>query len=123
MEPTHARQACQKGGYAVSKVIMCSVRLSPQEYCYIQRKCEDANITHSDYIRAAIKGRDVHIIEGLSDMVIALNRIGNNINQIAKAVNYGLLSGAESDIRKAVNEISDLKKELFILSRQADICR
>ena len=34
-------------------------------------------------------------------MIVALNRIGNNINQIAKAFNYGLLSGAEADIKKS----------------------
>ena len=56
-------------------------------------------------------------------MIVELNRIGNNINQIAKAVNYGLLTGAEADIKKAVLEITDIKRELLKISRRVDICR
>lgn len=105
------------------KAIMCSVRLSPQEYCLMQQKCEATNITHSDYIRGAIKGRDVRIIEGLPDMVIALNRIGNNVNQIARAINYGLLSGAEKEIKQSAKDIAEMKKELLVISRKVDLCR
>ena len=56
-------------------------------------------------------------------MIVALNRIGNNINQIAKAFNYGLLSGAEADIKRAALDIAEMKKVLFRISRKVDICQ
>lgn len=107
----------------MNKSRMFSVRLSPQEYYAMRQKCDRAGISCSDYIRAAIRDRDVTIIEGLPEMVLAVNRIGNNINQIAKAVNYGLLTGAESDLRKAVADLSDMRKELLEIGKRVDICR
>lgn len=107
----------------MSRSRMFSVRLSTSEYYAMQQKCDRAGISCSDYVRAAIRDRDVTIIEGLPDMVLAVNRIGNNINQIAKAVNYGMFTGAESDLRKAVEDLSDMRKELLKIGKRVDICR
>lgn len=63
------------------------------------------------------------MVEGIPEMVIALNRIGNNINQIARAVNYGLLMGVETDIKKAALDLNSMKNELLQISRKVDICR
>lgn len=107
----------------MKKSIMFSVRMTPLEHEALKNKCEKSGVAVSEYVRAAMKGRDVTVIEGIPEMIVALNRIGNNINQIAKAFNYGLLSGAETDIRKAALDIAEMKKELLKISRKVDVCQ
>ena len=107
----------------MKKSTMCSVRMTPFEYAALEERCEKSGVTISDFIRAASKETNLIMIEGIPEMIVELNRIGNNINQIAKAVNYGLLTGAEADIKKADLEITDIKRELLKISRRVDICR
>lgn len=102
---------------------MYSVRLTPLEYEALKSKCEKSSMEVSEFVRSAMKGKNVSVIEGIPEMIVALNRIGNNINQIAKAFNYGLLSGAEADIKRAALDIAEMKKELFRISRKVDICQ
>ena len=104
----------------MKKSVMYSVRLTPLEYEALKSKCEKSGVEVSEFVRSAMKGKNVSVIEGIP---VALNRIGNNINQIAKAFNYGLLSGAEADIKRAALDIAEMKKELFRISRKVDICQ
>lgn len=107
----------------MKKSIMFSVRLTPLEYEALKNKCEKSGVPVSEFVRAAMKDKDVSVIVGIPEMIISLNRIGNNVNQIAKAFNYGLLSGAETDIKKVASDIAEMKKELLMISRKVDICQ
>lgn len=121
--PPYACQGYMEGDGKLKKSVMYSVRLTPLEYEGLKSKCEKSGIEVSEFVRSAMKGKNVSVIEGIPEMIVALNRIGNNINQIAKAFNYGLLSGAEADIKRAALDIAEMKKELFRISRKVDICQ
>lgn len=107
----------------MKKSFMFNIRMTPLEYAVLKDKCKKSGITVSEFTRVALQEKNVIMVEGIPEMIVELNRIGNNINQIAKAVNYGLLTGAEADIKKAVLEITDIKRELLKISRRVDICR
>lgn len=62
---------------------MYSVRLTPLEYEVLKDKCEKSGMEFSQFVRSAMKGKNAFVIEGIPQMIVALNRIGNNINQIA----------------------------------------
>ena len=97
--------------------------MTPLEYAVLKDKCKKSGITVSEFTRVALQEKNVIMVEGIPEMVIALNRIGNNINQIARAVNYGLLMGVETDIKKAALDLNSMKNELLQISRKVDICR
>ena len=107
----------------MKKNIKVTVRLTPIEYEALKSKCSKARVSLSEYIRVTIKDKDVYIIEGVPELLLELNRIGNNINQIARAVNYGLLTGAKEDIKNASCDIFDIKDKVFELGKKVDICR
>ena len=107
----------------MKKSFMFNIRMTPLEYAVLKDKCKKSGITVSEFTRVALQEKNVIMVEGIPEMVIALNRIGNNINQIARAVNYGLLMGVETDIKKAALELKSMKNELLQISRKVDICR
>ncbi len=85
--PTPAKVIIE-GGKKVKKSVMYSVRLTPLEYEALKSKCEKSGVEVSEFVRSAMKGKNVSVIEGIPEMIVALNRIGNNINQIGKEKMY-----------------------------------
>lgn len=81
-----------------------TIRLSDDEYEYIERLADKSNTSKSDVVRQSVLSSsfDSQTIEKLDSIKnqffqnigkieIANNRIGNNLNQIAKIYNQGKL--------------------------------
>lgn len=68
------------------KNIRKTLRFSRDEFATIQKNLELANINFSDFARSAILKKKIKLpIE--KELIYEINKIGNNLNQIAKAVN------------------------------------
>ena len=81
------------------------LRLTPDEFALLKEQSERTGRSMSDLIRAAWK--KMRIVElppaDFSETVVQLRRIGNNLNQIARAVNAGEVH--ISEIKTVLNEI------------------
>ena len=55
----------------------------------VYRQMEKSGLGLSEYIRKSILGKEIKIISGIKELVRELNRIGNNLNQLARKVNEG----------------------------------
>lgn len=77
-----------------------SFRLSDELFMELEFKAKSCNLKPSEYLRQSIS--NIHIKENNSkDVQLVLgsiNRIGNNINQIAKVLNIANNSNKLSDI-------------------------
>lgn len=72
----------------MSKDIRKTIRFSEDEFQQIQQKLDLAEISFSDFARASILKKKIKLpIE--RELVFELSRIGNNLNQIARACNQG----------------------------------
>ena len=70
----------------MAKDIRKTSRFSESEFAEIQQKLDYANITFSDFARSAIFKKKIKLpIE--KELLYELNKIGNNLNQIARSVN------------------------------------
>ncbi len=63
-----------------------------------------SKLKQSDFIRKSILNKNITVIEGITDYLIEFKKIGNNINQITKAVHQGKAN--------CQNELMEVKKEL-----------
>ena len=97
--------------------------VNPDEEFIIREKAASCHKNLSDYLRMiSIKGAiyEVNFHEPdefskqLSQLRFEFNRIGNNINQVAKKVN--LID--EVDVEVLQDEMSDIQKNYRVLSRQ-----
>lgn len=68
------------------KDIRKTLRFSQSEFELVQQQLEKSNITFSDFARSAILKHKIKLpIE--RELLFEINKIGNNLNQIAKATN------------------------------------
>ena len=66
-------------------------RATEEEKAVIMRKVIDAGMNISEYLRSAALDKPVMNISGLDELAHELRAIGNNLNQITRAVNAGYI--------------------------------
>ena len=111
--PPYACQGYMEGDGKLKKSVMYSVRLTPLEYEALKSKCEKSGIEVSEFVRSAMKGKNVSVIEGIPEMIVALNRIGNNINQITRNHNSKLYREEDRELLSAyMKKLNLLVKEV-----------
>lgn len=92
--------------------------VSDSELEKINKKIEKSKLTKSDFLRKMVLGKEIIVVDGLKELAMELNRIGNNINQISKAVNQGKvndtgeLSKLKESYEKAFDEVLKLSKKV-----------
>lgn len=90
------------------------VRLTAAQRAEVEHRATGASMTASDYVRAkvlagyngepALVARQQKLPADLARLVVALNRVGVNLNQIARAANSsGEIDATE--LKQTVNEI------------------
>lgn len=91
--------------------VQLNIRMSDEERRYIQHKADTAKKSISDYIRSvSITGVVINTDTSKAVAVLTeLNRIGNNINQIAKAVHMHGDYVSPDDIRSIREEFEAMK--------------
>lgn len=88
------------------------VRLSPEERDRLARLAKEHHVSLSDYIRRLALNRQMPPAaqpEINRETYRELSRIGNNLNQLTRALNSGVLQGVDlgllQDIRNLVKQV------------------
>ena len=89
-----------------NKNCIISFRVTAEEKKWI----EDHSYGHyqliSDFVRDCVFKKDIVIINGLDEFSAQFRRIGNNVNQLARAVNAGYASQINlTETRKELEKI------------------
>ena len=100
-----------------NKICIISFRVTPEEKKWI----EDHSYGHyqliSDFVRDSVFKKEIIIIEGAEDVAAELRRIGNNINQLTRAVNAGFVS--QINLTETRKELEKIWQSLNSLLRDA----
>ncbi len=88
-------------------------RVSEELYNMLKFKAVSANKNMSDYMRDSITVSEIKFNDSkdVSEIVGSLNRIGNNVNQIAHVLNIANKADALSDV-----DYEELKDDLLIIA-------
>lgn len=78
----------------------------------IETLSEKSKLNKSDYIRKCILDKDIIVVEGLKELTTELKRIGTNLNQITRAVNYGQVIDCREEIKTVYGEVRKLWQSL-----------
>jgi len=106
--PPFFQKRKQKRKSKMPKNIRKTLRFSEDEFAVIQQKLDLANITFSEFARATIlKQKITSTVK--RELIVEVNKIGTNLNQIAKAVNQN----QKIDV---LQKLVDIEKELKRLS-------
>lgn len=72
-------------------------RISAKDLDVIKKKSKKAKMTVTDYITQSALGKEVIIIDGLSEIVSQLKKIGNNLNQLTMLSHQGVINAVNLD--------------------------
>lgn len=86
------------------KFIRKTIRFTSEEYKSIQKKLDLTQICFTKFARSAILKHEI-VLPIKLDLIYQINRIGNNLNQIAKAIN-------EDEKIYVISKLIDIEKEL-----------
>lgn len=100
-----------------SKDHIISFRVTDEEKKWIEDHSYGNYRLVSDFVRDCVFGKDIVIINGLDEFSEELRRIGNNLNQLTRAVNSGYAKAV--DITETKEEVEKLWQLLNSLLRDA----
>lgn len=66
-------------------------RATEEEKERIMKKVDSSDLSISEYLRRCALGKQIVAVNGLDDVARELRAIGNNLNQITRAVNSGYI--------------------------------
>ena len=94
----------------------CCVRMSPSEYKRIQKESKVLGKSIPQLLRDSYFGNlPVKVLVNKNDLGILrkdLNRIGNNLNQIAKRLNTGLMHGWSDTLDMVLEQFDTLTDQI-----------
>lgn len=93
-----------------------TIRVNENEKKKLIEKSKIAKLSLSKYLIKQGLDKEIVIVDGLSEVVSELRRIGNNINQLTYLANSGRiytvdLGKVKQEIGKAWNVINELQKK------------
>lgn len=65
------------------------IRATEEEKEKIQEKVKQSNLKQNDFLLKSALGKEIVVIDGLREITLELKKIGNNLNQVTKAVHEG----------------------------------
>lgn len=83
------------------------IRATESELKAIQKKVAKAKITQNEYLLKSALEKEIIIVDGVADLNTELRRIGNNINQLTKAVHEGKITCGD-ELENVVKELKGL---------------
>lgn len=102
-----------------TKDIVKHIRYSPDEWSRVEAKLQQSGRTFSEFVRQAtfsanvMPSLDMGQITTLRELKVSLDRVGNNINQIAKS---GSMVTDSFSLERYLKELQNCKKEAEELS-------
>ena len=89
-----------------NKSCIISFRVTAEEKKWIEDRSYGHYQLISDFVRDCVFEKDIVIINGLDEFSAQLRRIGNNVNQLTRAVNAGYASQINlTETRKELEKI------------------
>ena len=104
---------CRKRGVIISKNHIITIRLDESEYALLQTRCKQSGLSTSNLVRYLLRTMIIQERPSPDYRILCreVDRIGNNINQIAKRVN-SFQTASSRDVAELVSQFSLLKAEV-----------
>ena len=98
------------------KTEIISTRVTPEQRKIIEEKAYSSYRTPSMYLRDCALDKKIIVVKGVDEAANELRKIGNNLNQLTKAVNSGYCYGV--DLRETREEVARLWQLLNSLTQE-----
>lgn len=109
----HNKFLGRKGG-TLKKSARIEMRLTPEEKAEIVKNSIKAKMSISEFLIKTGMEKEIKVVNGLDKISLELRRIGNNINQLTKKANSGIITCVNLEgVKKELDEIWQLLSSLI----------
>lgn len=84
------------------------IRATEEEYKSIEEKRIKSKLSKNDYMLHSALNKKIVVVEGVRDITLELKKVGNNLNQITKAMHEGKIQDCSHQLDKIDKELKDL---------------
>lgn len=98
------------------KTEIISTRVTPEQREIIEEKAYSSYRTPSMYLRDCALDKKIIVVKGIDELTSELRKIGNNLNQLTRAVNSGY--AYEVDLRETREELKRIWQSLNSLTQE-----
>ena len=115
-----------RGPYSAPKrTHVIKARLDDEEYEFFMKQCEVYKMTQSKMIRTSLDRLQIYpvikfspvnkeLLSKIDELITEGKRIGNNLNQIARAINSDSFdAGITTEIRRALGDLAEWKYKIL----------
>ena len=115
-----------RGPYSAPKrTHVIKARLDDEEYEFFMKHCEVYKMTQSKMIRTSLDRLQIYpvikfspvnkeLLSKIDELITEGKRIGNNLNQIARAINSDSFdAGITTEIRRALGDLAEWKYKIL----------
>ena len=100
-----------------AKTEILSCRVTPEQRKIIEEKAYSSYMTQSMYLRDCALEKKIVVIKGVDELASELRKIGNNLNQLTRAVNSGGidevdLSATREELKRIWQSLNSLTQEV-----------
>ena len=99
-----------------TKTEIISTRVTHEQRAIIEEKAYSSYRTPSMYLRDCALGKKIIVTKGVDEVANELRKIGNNLNQLTRAVNAGYCY--QIDLRETREEVARLWQLLNSLTQE-----
>ena len=90
------------------------IRMTEEDFNIMKEKVKESGLKQAEYLRQVILNPRIVNTEGMGELVPEIKRVGNNLNQLTRAVNAGsydpMLIDKVMQIGKDLDEVWQLLK-------------
>ena len=94
----------------LTKSEIISTRVTPEQREIIEEKAYSSYRTPSMYLRDCALDKKIIVVNGVDELAAELRKIGNNLNQLTRAVNSGY--AREVDLQATREEVARIWQSL-----------
>ena len=98
------------------KTEIISTRVTPEQRRIIEEKAYSSYRTPSMYLRECALDKKIIVVKGVDELTSELRKIGNNLNQLTRAVNSGY--AYEVGLRETREEVARIWQSLNSLLQE-----
>lgn len=96
----------------MEKIKRLNCRITEKENEKFERLVKKSKLNKSEFMRKSILEKDIIVIEDIKELATELKRIGNNLNQLTRAVNTGEVKELE-ELKEMKSDLSEVFEEVI----------
>lgn len=93
------------------------IRVSEKELEKIKVNVSKSKLSQNEYFLRSVLNKKIVVIDGIKELTLELKRIGNNLNQLTKAVHEGKANCAR-ELAEVNEEMKEVWQSLRLLTQK-----